>query len=449
MHHFIMQTNNQTLHYRQINVLEATLLGVVIALPLWPSYLVVKLRGLPGVDPARMLIFLALVLWVSALLINYSWRVHFTNFFNENQKLIVCIMLPFFGWKIATAGLAPNLTHAVFSALRDTIYCFGLFVLAGNIWCSYLQMERVIRLLLITSTVIFFVTVLEVINQHNLFINYVPDSFVSAQRLKEGIVRDGTYRAWGTFAHPIALAGYCTTVLPLTVWYAFVRRKDRHWFSIIVCLFLTVTNILSMSRAGLVVMTFMAAGFLITNYLPKWLSQAQDRERGFKAILVLIISMAISCGAWFTVHQLATGRTSIEAGSTSTRLLQIERGLSLIKASPFTGYGPGEAATVLGLSAKTVDNYYLSLALESGLPELFFFVSIYFYFLFFAWRLQQKIPSPVSGLVLAIFWLVAGNALFLSVVSLEQTLPFVFLMFGMLISISSITGELADNVKQT
>lgn len=428
-----MKVNSQ-----KINILESALLAVVVSLPLWPSYLVVKIQGLPGINLTRICILLAISLWTLALLINQTYRIRFIDFLVKNRSVVLLLMVPFFGWKFITAGLAPSRMTAIFSALKDTIYCFGLFILSINIWRSPVQVERLVRVLLLVSVIVFSVTMLEVINQQNLFVNFVPDSFVSAAKLREGLVRDSTYRAWGTFAHPIALAGYCTTVLPLIAWYAVTHRGQHRWFGLGTCVLLIITIFFSTSRAGLAVLAFMAGGFFTTNYLPRWITKARFKERGVIIIISIMLLMFILPGLWLVGQKLASGRTANEAGSSSIRLLQIELGQPLIRSRPIVGYGPGEAAEVLGLSAKTVDNYYLTLALESGVPEVALFIFIYLYFLYFAWRLQKKVAKPYAGLVAAIFWLVAGNGLFLSVVSLEQTLPFVFLMFGLLVSLNSI-----------
>ena len=131
------------------------------------------------------------------------------------------------------------------------------------------------------------------------------------------------------------------------------------------------------------------------------------------------------------------GKTETEAGSTNIRVLQMQLALPLIIKRPLTGYGPGEAGAVLGLRSKAVDNYYLSLSLESGLPEAAFFIMLLLYFLNYSWKLQRNQAKATSTLATAIFWSTAGNVLFLTVLSLEQIMPVMFLLFGMLLVLNS------------
>ena len=185
------------------------------------------------------------------------------------------------------------------------------------------------------------------------------------------------------------------------------------------------------------VLIFMTAGFMVTTCLPEMLKRVKKNQVGLALVLSIIISIITLVGAKSIGEKLISGRTAKEAGSSSIRLLQMELGIPLIVDRPIIGYGPGEAAEVLGLKAKTIDNYYLSLAIESGLPELVLFILILLYFLRYAWKLHNKLPPTQSALAIAIFWSIAGNALFLTVLSLEQVMPLMFLIFSMLIVLRS------------
>lgn len=420
-----------------MNVLEAILLGVIISISLWPSYLAIKFQGVPNISITRILIFLAIVLWISVLLVKSSYQSRFINFFKTYWVFLLLILIPFFGWKLITAWLSYNRMPSVFSALKDTTYCLALFFVAINVWNSFIQLKRVIKVLVFSSVIVFFIVLVESLLQQNLFIHVVPASFVSSHRLVEGIIRDGVYRVWGPFSHPLALANYCTTVLPLVVWYACCHNGKRRMIGFFTCAALLVTLYLSTSRGGLVVLIFMTAGFMITTCLPEMLKRVKKNQVGLALVLSIIISIITLVGAKSMGEKLISGRTAKEAGSSSIRLLQMELGIPLIIDRPIIGYGPGEAAEVLGLKAKTIDNYYLSLAIESGLPELVLFILILLYFLRYAWKLHNKLPPPQSALAIAIFWSIAGNALFLTVLSLEQVMPLMFLIFSMLIVLRS------------
>ena len=87
----------------------------------------------------------------------------------------------------------------------------------------------------------------------------------------------------------------------------------------------------------------------------------------FLAALTLLASPAIGAGAW----KMVTGEPGAStARSSQGRIDQIEQAWPKIMQRPIGGYGSGRAARVLGFwgTTLTIDNYYLTLALDVGLP---------------------------------------------------------------------------------
>lgn len=425
------------MYRNRINILEASILAVIVSLILWPSYLSLKIGSLPSINPTRILILQAFLLWIFAILLNPFYHSRFINFIKVNRKLLLFIMVPMFGWKLFTAMISVNRLPSIFSAFRDTVYYFGLFAMAANVWCSFLQAERVVKAFVFTSIFVVGIALIERTLQQNLFACVIPASFILAESLIEGFIRDSTYRVCAVFPHPLALANYCTTVIPLVVWYAAIHHGLRRWVGYCICVGLLITLYISTSRGGLVVLSFMAGGFLTTTYLPRWAKRVGVISRGLKKFISCILVFFIVAMVGYTGTKLTIGRTEKEAGSTNIRVLQMELALPLVVKRPLTGYGPGEAGAVLGLRSRAVDNYYLSLPLESGLPEVAFFIMLLLYFLNYSWKLQRSQAKTTSTLATAIFWSIVGNALFLTVLSLEQLMPIMFLLFGMLLALNS------------
>lgn len=421
----------------RINVLDFSLFTIAIFLPLWPSYIFLKMPGIPHINPTRYLIFQGLLLWGLALLSNAYYRDRFTRVLKENKLIIFYLMVPFFIWKILTACTSNYSQISLYGAIRDLLYCFGLFLMTATIIESTDKTEKLMKVILYASLVVFLVTFYEAATKQNLFGSFVNKSYISINRFQAGLYRDGNFRVMGTFSHPIALAGYCSIIIPLGLWYFNYRKDKLRLIGLVSCTLITISLFLSTSRAGLVTVVFMATGYFLIHFLPGFFSQIYSRrKRIYSIILIGCVAVAFTLGALVYVENLAKGRSEKESGSSSVRIMQIEKGFPLVKSKPVLGYGPNQAATVLGLKARTVDNYYLTLALESGFPALLLFLSIYFGFLLVARKCYLE-KFTLSGLSISIFWIIAGNALFLSVVSLEQTLPYIFILFGLLVSMKS------------
>jgi hypothetical protein len=295
-----------------------------------------------------------------------------------------------------------------------------------------------LTVLTLVSIVVSGVALVEYYQQHNRFAGIVPASFIAIQKLQSGIIRDESYRVWSTFTNPIAL-NYCSTVIPLLAWFAFNHRGWRCWIGHFSMFALLITLYLTGSRAGLFVLIFISTGFLVIKYLPGLIKRTKTYLKIPLLNMAIVVTFIIVTGAWFGGKNLVQGRCPEEIGSSAVRMYQLERGMPLIIAQPVTGYGPGDSAVVLGLAALTVDNYYLVLALESGLTEVALFVLMLLYFLRLSWNLEKNLPKPLSGLATAIFWSIAGNSVFMLVLSLEQVIPLLFILFAMLITLHRYT----------
>lgn len=135
------------------------------------------------------------------------------------------------------------------------------------------------------------------------------------------------------------------------------------------------------------------------------------------------------------VVDVVSGGTFMERLSTATRLLMIERGLPVILDNPIFGIGPGAAAHALGIynsqGLPICDNYYLQIAMESGLPALLFFIS--FWFLVLPKALKFVLfGRPQENLVLAFGVLVGVVGILVFKLIMAETQNFDFLFLGVI-----------------
>ena len=120
------------------------------------------------------------------------------------------------------------------------------------------------------------------------------------------------------------------------------------------------------------------------------------------------------------------GRNEMEYSSALVRYTQIERSYYNIKSSPFIGYGPGNAATIVGVKNKqsnyTLDNYLLTLGIESGLPALFCFLIFIINILLLCYRSIKNDFFFTSILISLVSFLIT-----LTVLSLKVNIIYLFL----------------------
>jgi O-antigen ligase len=210
---------------------------------------------------------------------------------------------------------------------------------------------------------------------------HLSDEYL-AQALMDKM-RGGNYRLQATFAHPLLLVQYIAFALPLTAYVAIESRSSFYrTISWIAVPYLIATSLFTGSRSALVAIVVVLM-MLALLYIYRTIHKRQ------LLLLATVVSfgLVISTLALFAVVTLThfdmsyfTGRSLTEIQSSGARLKMLQNGIPLVLNHPALGYGIGTAATVLGFTgeqnALTIDNFFLSLALESG------FVGLLIYFVF-------------------------------------------------------------------
>lgn len=416
-----------------VNLLMATL----ISMPLWPPYLAFKLGNFPGIDVTRVLVLITCMMWGIVILVHSPTRMRFVNMIRGNRTLVFIVLVPFFLWKIATALLTGGGISSIFSALLDIAYQLFIFLMALTILKDLTTIRKIVIVWVVVAILISTVAGIEAVIKHNLFSDFASQE--TAINIEESTVmssRDNVYRVFATFPNPLSLASYSLFMLPFSYWLATCWRGEAKILGWIALPAILSAVYLTYSRAAMGGVVFMAGGYFV-GFLYRYYS----RERGHKKLAILIVGFAVALlivtGILLFANQLIQGNTEKEAGSSEVRAYQMEIGVPAILVHPLIGYGSGNAAEVIGLSAKTIDNYYLTLALESGLPELILFFALLLVSLMLSWKGRYIYIHPWSKLSGAIFWAISSNILFMSVLSLKQTLPFLFVAISMLLVLKS------------
>jgi O-antigen ligase len=140
-----------------------------------------------------------------------------------------------------------------------------------------------------------------------------------------------------------------------------------------------------------------------------------------------------------------------QAGSTEARVTQMHMGLPLIAKNPL-GYGMGKAASVLNFRLPggqlTIDNYYLSLALEFGVLGLAAFVAFIGLSMYLSAKhvLTSKLPSSDNRFYLAIFQSLLAFFVIKSVFSQQDNHPIIFMIVGLLLALLSQEPDIREAI---
>jgi len=424
---------------KRTSTLELLVLCSIISFSLWPSYLTIELGVLPQMDPPRVFLMWSVLYWLMLMYSSRNVRERFWYYIRLKSWLFVMLLF-LFGWEMLSVFVAARVGHAFYSGLRDVIYHLVFFFTALTVWKYPKQIVRALKLLVYLGALISLIGMVEAMLGHNLLAGFVEGKAAYLIEVLGSVEkeRDGVYRIAVFFANPLSAASYGVFVFPIVFFFSFYGKTSDRLIARIVMVLLLAMIWNTGSRGALVAILIISIGqsyFNLAVYINKY------RGGGYAKVVLVPIFISAVVMAIPIVSGLIQGANEKQAGSTEIRLLQLELGVPLVMNRPLLGYGPGEAAEVLGVGdddSKTVDNYFLSIALESGFPGLLMFIVLQLYFIRLSWRLGKKLPAPYSGLASALFFSLLGNFIFMSVLSLKQVLPLVFMVFSMLLALERI-----------
>lgn len=352
----------------------------VASMILWPRYSYIRIGGLPGVTPSRLLALFFVFLFVVVIAKSKKIRSDFIRAVADSG-VVGWVLLVYLLFRVLSVVFSKDPLPSLFVTVNELIF-FGLFfALSAWILRSKTDALHLVRLLAVATIVVALVVVLEYKRQQNVFAGVLPVSDDYAAQALANKVRDSGYRVQATFDHPLTFAQYLVTVIPLMVIGFF--RSTGFWVRIfwgVCCSSALVSVVLSGSRSVFVVL-FVSLAFLCFILLLRDFVAKRTTIGGVLvaisglAVLVLVVAVLSD-----KILPLLAGRTASEVASSTARLHMLHRAIPLVLDSPLFGYGVGRAAELVGYVGAggilTIDSLPISIVVESGVVALvcFFFV---------------------------------------------------------------------------
>lgn len=422
--------------------------GLIVSLIIWPNYLALALPGLPWITVIRLTGFPMTFLLLICLSTSASFRSELRQSLRSVPGLWAAFIV-FTAMQFLTLGFSKSIPSSIQRALLQQVNWTAVFVVCAWIFRKPGRAERYVALFVLLSLPVILVTVLESRQQKLLWTGHVP-SFLkiddpTAAAAMTGSVRGATgqYRAKATFSGPLGLGEYLAMMTPFCIHIALgAYRPILRIGAAVLVPAIFMCFILADSRLGIV-------GFLVSVLLYGlfWGLIKMRRERGsiLAATVVYaypaVFAMAM-VGVMFVgkLHRMVFGGGA-QAASNAARQNQIHMAIPRFFENPF-GHGASQSGTALGYSADsfvTVDNYYISLALEYGIIGISAFLAIFGTAIVFGARsamtpvaLRDRELSLLAPLTIALsaFLVIKG------VFSQQDGHPLVFAMLGMVVALA-------------
>lgn len=364
-----------------LNVLLWLLVGLI---HLWPPYVVYHFGKMPTINPTK-LAWLMFLLPAAYSILSCRQPMARIAARCKAHPILICSILFLFAWRVVSSAGGVQPLAQVFGLGAEIVSCYLVFFVVLAVLRDERDVFRLLGVLLVVALAQAGLASYESLVKHTLFDRFIvmnaSDSLTMLDTLREKF-RDGHYRAQGTFEHPMVLAEFMAMMVPLAaaLFLTTAGRVVRVAAAGFVPLAIAMI-VASRSRSGIAVLlvAVLLVGMLLM--LPRGEGRRNANLALLTAVLLLPLLLPLGYFVGNELFSLVTGRSHSEAGSTMARVLMLERGIPLLAGHPILGFGNGMGAIKLGFFDGVrfnIDNYWLGLALDAGVPGLLAFAIVFF-----------------------------------------------------------------------
>lgn len=420
------------------------MLTFILIFGIWPPYISIFLPGMPWVSVTRVILFFVLFFGLISLSSSIATKTTLTKAFQGNRKLLYAI-LALHLIQLLSVSLAVAPIDSLKYWLRYQLFTIFVFLSLIAVVKTHRAVLLVVLFILFGAVFNSLLSPIEFTLGKNIWLDFMPPGFISNDSMLQAVLRGahraGVYRVTGSFVTSLEYAEYLAMASPVAVYLVLEHRnllvKSFGVFAIgIILLGISLTG----SRLGFI-------GFFMGLFTYVFLWAIRKRNLMKHGLLGPALVALYPAGILTFFGLVLSSRTLTRAifgggehqSSNDGRIIQWADGLPLIGKSPLLGYGYGMGAGKLGYTNPngqiTIDSYFLSVALDTGLLGLVLFISILGIGICQSSKvyLANQTPAAIYGALvassLAVFF---TTKLVLSQFS-NHTVPYIFLAICVLL----------------
>lgn len=369
----------------------------------WPKLISINLGG-PDIRPQRITLIALLALLAYAAMLPIM-RSKLQSAVSEYKVWFFALSL-LFVHRLASCINSDYFFATVFRLTNELLTVGLVCVFTSLIARNSKFIEKYLKSILAIAILLSIMAVIEFSISRNLFASIVLPGMQIDSEFRDSVVaaklRGGTYRSQVTFTHPLQLTEFALACLPLMLPLVWSKVKRHRVAGLVGLCALLICLVLSGSRAGYVIGFGTALLMVMASQMAAFKGKRSSWMLWAGLIVVSVLSVIVIVWALESGHlgSFIGGRSLEERQSSEARLSMLRMAWPLIEAEPVFGYGLGLGAFVLGFqghSGLTIDSYWLSYSLESGLLGLFLFSFVCLLSLYRG-AIQAKKSSPWHAL---------------------------------------------------
>ncbi|MCB2112185.1 MAG: O-antigen ligase family protein [Parvularculaceae bacterium] len=413
-------------------VMGLILVGVFL-LPVWPVYLFIKFGPAPILTPPR-LVFYAVSAFFLYDMVFSRWRRAQFLFAVRKSGAVSAFVFLFFLIGFMSLPFAEGRSIAIPEFFRQAI----IWLLPYCAVLTYSRRQRdFVAIMKVFATGAFLVALVAIgeTTSHKLLANilspFISDNAEWLRIAQSEKIRDGAFRAQASHTHPISLGEHLAFISPFAFAFLVSAKKNRariFWAAAFIAI---VAGAVATNSRGSMLVTALGSATMIALLGWRFLKRASaSRWRPFAGLICLLCILASPIAA-IGAYGVISGASGVSAAnSTQSRIDQVEQAWPKILKRPVGGYGAGRSTRVLGYwgLTLTIDNYYLSLALDYGFPGPIIFLGFLTAFAATALSRARRCHPSMTAIYFAAFAAPASIAIARLITSQTGNLAMIFVM---------------------
>lgn len=430
------------LRYGMVTILLG---GFFLFMSAWPYYIDLRLPGLGGLNPQRVILLILTFIVLGGLAFDSAFGNRFYRAL-MTHRLIISMFCAFFFIRFLTSVVRGSPQSIVVAAYEIPS---NLLLLVLTAFLARWQENRdlILKVIIISGVFVLCSAVVEGVVKQNFFLRFAGgEERRVIESLGTEILRDGKYRVRGIFENPLTLTHYLIMYIPFVLIAGFYFRW--RWFSILLLFLSLLSVIFTWSRSGLLLMILVLGVFAVSRI----------RDRIVRVLVVLLITL-FSVSVFFVSDQ----PLSADFFESYARKAQLVNGILAIADRPILGYGVSnqigeviygkslmgrDALLMWESNATTTDNRYLTIALESGLPSLGLFIAAVLLILKKGLKASRRWGGEQQGernLMVCFVLSAFASLVVMSILSIYTVHPFFYIVLGLILG--TVAGEAESGIR--
>lgn len=403
----------------------AIALGLYLFLyPVIPEYWSFRFGSLPILTASRVIFFVTL----AVLFFHYIQKQSSGSKFITNIKKdgFIKLIFLFFLWRAISAIFSISPQQSFYGVLNDISLLLAAYIAFSGAILTERDCIRTAKSIYLAAITVSLIAIIEKTLGYNVVAKFTPN-WVTLEPWVEAALSDkvrDTYRAQATFTHPLVLAQFCLFAVPIALY--FYSQNKNFTSKVFHSLFIL-----------LIIAALVSTGSRFSILLLGLWGIAEIYKSGFsggrntiKALLTFtIVAGAATFGSAYII-QKKQSESAEEQSSTLARIVQLQKSISIIKEEPIFGVGLKMAPDVVGHTTasgnKSIDSYFLSILVETGVPGMFFTLAMLYKFL----AKRNINPTSKNSLDKNLRMGMINLCLFSLVLSITELFPVLFCAMG-------------------